>query len=123
MRQTFGVRVSASEGDEFLLDRLTDELAADLREVGEVTVPATVAEPDAKGVGETAVAVLTVLASTDPAVLRVLVDTLRGFVNRDSGRRVHLRVGDVELTIDGASHAEGADVIHVLEAAVNRGRP
>jgi hypothetical protein len=111
---------TTAEDDDFVLERLRTELAGELRaagEVGSVPVPAT---PGDKGVAEVAVAMLSVL--TDPAYLRVLIDGAVAFTNRNAGRRVHLKIGDTELTIDRPTRGEVETVIKTVQSAIERER-
>jgi hypothetical protein len=71
-------------------------------------------------VAEVAVAMLSVL--TDPAYLRVLIDGVVAFTNRNAGRRVHLKVGDTELTIDRPTRGEVETVIKTVQSAIERER-
>ncbi|WP_433390346.1 hypothetical protein [Micromonospora sp. KLBMP9576] len=111
------------DDDEFVLGQLTDDLADDLREVGEVervARPAT--DPVAKGVGELVLGAVTVLAGTDPGHVQALVDVVLAFLQRHNGRRVHLRVGDIELTIDRPTRSQTDELIRTVQAAVERSR-
>ncbi|MEU7959587.1 effector-associated constant component EACC1 [Micromonospora humida] len=113
-----------ADDDEFVLGELTEELADDLREVGEVErVERPVADPEAKGVAELALGVVTVLAGTDPGYVQALVDVVLAFLQRHTGRRVHLRVGDIELTIDRPTHGQTDELIATVRAAIERTRP
>jgi hypothetical protein len=83
-----------ADDDEFVLDQLTDELAGDLREIGEVERDAQPApHGDRKGVAELALGSLTVLAGVDPSYVQALVNVVVAFLQRNTGRRAHLRVG------------------------------
>jgi hypothetical protein len=62
---------TAAEDDDFVLERLTAELADELRAAGEVDYMAMPARPGDKGVAEVAIATLSVLTAVDPAYLRV----------------------------------------------------
>ncbi|MCL7459025.1 hypothetical protein M8I35_17735 [Micromonospora sp. MSM11] len=114
-----------ADDDEFVLGELTDELADSLREIGgeveRVDRPAV--EPDAKGVAELVLGVVTVLAGTDPGYVQALVDVVLAFLQRHTGRRVHLRVGDIELTIDRPTHGQTDELISTVRAAIERARP
>ncbi|MER6758064.1 hypothetical protein ABT235_28265 [Micromonospora echinofusca] len=114
-----------ADDDEFVLGELTDELADSLREIGgeveRVDRPAI--EPDAKGVAELVLGVVTVLAGTDPGYVQALVDVVLAFLQRHTGRRVHLRVGDIELTIDRPTHGQTDELISTVRAAIERARP
>ncbi|WP_194821972.1 hypothetical protein [Micromonospora sp. S-DT3-3-22] len=112
------------DDDEFVLGELTEELADDLREVGEVErVERPVTDPETKGAAELALGVVTVLAGTDPGYVQALVDVVLAFLRRHTGRRVHLRVGDIELTIDRPTHAQTDELIATVRAAIERTRP
>ncbi|WP_320068903.1 hypothetical protein [Micromonospora sp. RTGN7] len=109
--------------DEFVLGELTEELADELRDVGEVDrVELPVTDPNAKGVGELALGAVTVLAGVDPGYVQALVDVVLAFLQRHTGRRVHLRVGDIELTIDRPTHAQTDELIRTIQAAIERSR-
>ncbi|WBB46464.1 hypothetical protein O3597_14735 [Verrucosispora sp. WMMA2044] len=113
-----------ADDDEFVLGELTDELADDLREVGDVSrVERATVDPAAKGVAELTLGVVTVLAGTEPGYVQALVDVVLAFLQRHTGRRVHLRVGDIELTIDQPTHAQTDELISTVRAAIDRSRP
>ncbi|BCJ64345.1 hypothetical protein [Polymorphospora rubra] len=109
-----------AEDDEFVLDQLTEELARDLGEIGEVERIAMTAAPDSKGVAELALGTLTVLTSVDPGYIQALVDVVAAFLRRNAGRRAHLRVGEIELTIDQPTASETAELIRTVQAAIER---
>ncbi|MER5703801.1 hypothetical protein ABT023_17925 [Micromonospora sp. NPDC002296] len=112
-----------ADDDEFVLGELTEELADDLRDVGEVErVERPATDPAAKGVGELALGVVTVLAGVDPGYVQALVDVVLAFLQRHTGRRVHLRVGDIELTIDRPTHGQTDELIRTVRAAIERTR-
>lgn len=108
------------DDDEFQLDRVTEELADDLRSVGDVERVAVAPAPGAKGTLELALGSLSLLAGTDPSVVQAIVDLLVGFLNRNKGRTVRLRVADVDLTLEQATTAEAAEVIRIAQAAIER---
>ncbi|WP_405094563.1 hypothetical protein [Micromonospora sp. NBC_01412] len=112
-----------ADDDEFVLGQMTDELADDLRDVGEVErVEQPTTDPAAKGVAELALGVVTVLAGVDPGYVQALVDVVLAFLQRHTGRRVHLRVGDIELTIDRPTHGQTDELIRTVRAAIERSR-
>ncbi|WP_433347741.1 hypothetical protein [Micromonospora sp. CA-111912] len=112
-----------ADDDEFVLNELTEELADDLGEAGEVErVERPTTDPAAKGVGELALGVVTVLAGVDPGYVQALVDVVLAFLQRHTGRRVHLRVGDVELTIDRPTHGQTDELIRTMQAELERSR-
>ncbi|WP_067499062.1 hypothetical protein [Actinoplanes sp. TFC3] len=107
--------------DDFQVDRLTDELADDLRELGEVSfLSAGPPLPGSKGAVEVATGALALVAGTDPAIVQSVVELLAAFLRRNAGRRVHLKVADVELTIDQPSRAETAELIRTVQTAIER---
>lgn len=112
-----------ADDDELVLDQLTEELAGDLREIGEVE---RVAQPaphgDSKGVAELALGSLTVLAGADPGYVQTLIEVIVAFLQRNTDRRAHLRVGKVELTIDRPTRGETAELIRAVRAAIERSR-
>ncbi|WBB89761.1 hypothetical protein [Verrucosispora sp. WMMC514] len=113
-----------ADDDEFVLGELTDELADGLREVGDVSrVERASVAPDAKGVAELALGIVTVLAGTEPGYVQALVEVVLAFLHRHTGRRVHLRVGDIELTIDQPTHAQTDELIRTVRTAIERARP
>jgi hypothetical protein len=63
---------------------------------------------------------LTALVGADPGYVPALVDVLTAFLRRNTGRRVHLRVGDVELTIDQPTRGENAELISIARDAIER---
>ena len=65
---------------------------------------------------------VTVLAGTDPGYVQALVDVVLAFLRRHDGRRVHLRVGDIELTIDRPTHGQTDELITTVRAAIERSR-
>ncbi|WP_433552279.1 hypothetical protein ACQP08_01375 [Micromonospora zamorensis] len=112
-----------ADDDEFVLGELTDDLADDLREIGEVErVERPVVDPHAKGVAELAIGVVTVLVGTDPGYVQALVEVVLAFLRRHDRRRVHLRVGDIELTIDRPTHGQTDELITTVRAAIERAR-
>ncbi|WP_018219351.1 hypothetical protein [Salinispora pacifica] len=113
-----------TDDDEFVLGELTDELAESLREIGgEVErVGNPVVNPDAKGAAELMLGVVTVLTGTDPGYVQALVDVVLSFLQRHTGRRVHLRVGDIEMTIDRPTHAQTDELVRTARAAIERAR-
>lgn len=111
---------SLVDDDEFVLDRLTHELAADLADVGEVEYQPAEIEPGSKGVAEIVLASLSVLSASEPSYVQAVVETVVAFLNRNTGRRAHLRVADVELTIDGPTEGEVTDMINIVMAAIER---
>ncbi|MGC4787519.1 hypothetical protein ACLQ22_06695 [Micromonospora sp. DT178] len=110
------------EDDDFVLDQLTDELVEDLRDIGEVSRVEAPTGPDSKGVGELVLATAAVVAGTDPGYAQALVDLVVGFLNRNQGRRAHLKIGDVELTIDQATKAETSQLIDLVRDAIEHSR-
>jgi len=113
---------TAAEDDDFVLERLTAELADELRAAGEVDYVAMPARPGDKGVAEVAVSTLSVLTAVDPAYLRVLVDGVVAFTNRNAGRRVQLKVGDTELAIDRPTRGEVETIIKAVQSAIEGDR-
>ncbi|RKR90544.1 hypothetical protein BDK92_4920 [Micromonospora pisi] len=111
------------EDDEFVLDQLTEELTDQLREIGLVErVRKQVSGTDNKGIAELTLNTVTVLAGVDPGYVQAMVDLVVAFLQRHTGRRVHLRVGDIELTIDQPTHNETAELIRTIQAAIDRSR-
>jgi hypothetical protein len=111
------------EDDDFVLDQLTEELAEDLRGIGDVhRVETRVRDRDSKGVAELVLGTVTVLAGTDPGNAQALVDLIVGFLNRNTGRRVQLKVGDIELSIDRPTKAQSDELIRVVRNAIERSR-
>ncbi|WP_327030934.1 hypothetical protein OG989_15950 [Micromonospora sp. NBC_01740] len=110
------------EDDDFVLDQLTDELVEDLGDIGEVRRLESPAGPDSKGVGEVVLATVAVVAGADPGYAQALVDLVVGFLNRNQGRRAHLRIGAVELTIDQATKAETTQLIDLVRDAIEHSR-
>ena len=114
---------SLVDDDDFVLDQLTEELTEDLREIGETDrVPLPSRDRDSKGVSELALGAVTVLMGTDPGYVQALVDVTMAFLQRHTGRRAYLRVGDIELTIDRPSRGETAELIKTAQAAIDRVR-
>lgn len=113
---------TTAEDDDFVLERLTAELADELRAAGEVDYVPVPARPGDKGVAELAVATLSVLPAVDPAYLRVLIDGVVAFTRRNAGRRVQLKVGDTKLTIDRPTRDEVETIIKTVQSAIKRER-
>jgi hypothetical protein len=111
---------SLPEDDDFSLDLLTDELAEDLRDLGEVRRLDADASPDSKGVGEVVLGTLAVVATADPGYAQALVDLVLGFLGRNRGRKAHLKVGDIELTIDQPTKAQASEMIDIIRNAIER---
>ncbi len=112
-----------ADDDEFVLDQLTEDLADNLREIGEVErVPQPASGPDSKGVAELTLGVVTVLVGVDFGYVQALVDVVVAFLQRNTGRRAHLQVGDIVLTIDLPSHGETAEMIRMVQAAIEQSR-
>ncbi|GAB7038022.1 MULTISPECIES: hypothetical protein [Catenuloplanes] len=110
------------EDDDFVLDQLTDELAEDLSGIGEASRLEAPVDPQNKGVGELVLSTVAAVAGTDPGYAQALVDLILGFLNRNQGRRAHLKVGDVELTIDQPTKAETSELIDIVRGAIERSR-
>ncbi|MGH3832375.1 MAG: hypothetical protein ACRDRS_18350 [Pseudonocardiaceae bacterium] len=75
---------TTAEDDDFVLERLTAELADELRAAGEVDYVAVPAKPGDKGVAEVAAATLSVLIAAGPTYLRVLIDGAVAFTKRNA---------------------------------------
>ncbi|MCO8274892.1 hypothetical protein M1L60_30295 [Actinoplanes sp. TRM 88003] len=110
------------EDDDFSLEVATDELSADLSDLGEVLRPEVATGPDSKGVGEVALGTLAVVASIDPGYAQALVDLILGFLGRNRGRKIHLKVGDIELTVDQPTKAQTSEMIDIVRNAIERSR-
>lgn len=111
------------EDDDFVLDHLTEELADDLRGIGDVhRVETSVTDRDSKGVAELVLGTVTVLVGTDPGYMQALVELVVGFLNRNNGRRVQLKVGDIELSIDRPTKAQNDELIRMVRDAIERSR-
>ena len=108
------------EDDDFALDLLTEELADDLRDLGELRRLDGEVRPGHKGVGEVALGVLAVVASTDPGYAQALVDLIMGFLGRNRGRRAYLKVGGIELTIDQPTKEQTSEIIDIVRGAIER---
>jgi hypothetical protein len=111
---------SLPEDDDFSLDLLTDELAEDLRNLGEVRRLEADASPDSKGVGEVVLGTLAVVATADPGYAQALVDLVLGFLGRNGGRKAHLKVGDIELMIDQPTKVQASEMIDIVRNAIER---
>ncbi|MFC6018406.1 hypothetical protein ACFP2T_19615 [Plantactinospora solaniradicis] len=111
------------EDDDFVLDQLTEELADDLRGIGEVhRVESSVRDRDSKGVAELVLGTVTVLLGTDSGYAQALVELVVCFINRNNGRRVQLKVGDIELSIDRPTKAQNDELIRMVRDAIERSR-
>jgi hypothetical protein len=111
---------SLPEDDDFALDLLTDELAEDLRDLGEVRRLAVDAGPGSKGVGEVVLGTLAAVATADPGYAQALIDLIVGFLGRNRGRKAHLKVGKIELTIDQPTKAQTSEMIDIVRNAIER---
>jgi hypothetical protein len=111
---------SLPEDDDFALDLVTDELAEDLSDLGEVRRLDLDAKPGSKGVGEVVLGTLAVVATADPGYAQALVDLVLGFLTRNRGRKAHLKVGDIELTIDQPTKAQASEMIDIVRNAIER---
>ncbi|XVU28075.1 hypothetical protein ACQPZJ_13835 [Actinoplanes sp. CA-054009] len=111
---------SLPEDDDFALDLVTDELAEDLSDLGEVRRLHLDPEPGSKGVGEVALGTLAIVATADPGYAQALVDLVLGFLGRNRGRKAHLKVGDIELTIDQPTKAQASEMIDIVRNAIER---
>lgn len=76
--------------DDFVLERLTGELANDLRSIGDVAYQPIESEPGSKGLAEVAAATVSVLTGADPAHVEAVIQILIGFASRSAGRRAHM---------------------------------
>jgi hypothetical protein len=104
-------RVFRLTGD--LRDQL---LAYDMEEVEFVRGPAP---PGAKaGIGELVTGALVVATTIRGGGLRILVDALQMFLRRHDGHRIHMRVGDRELTIDGAASKDVSAAVNAFLSVV-----
>lgn len=90
-------------------DRLF-RLTQDLRElllaydVGDVEfVRSTASSHSKSGLGELVTGALLVTTTLRGGGFRALVDGLQAFLSRRHGNRIQMRVGDRELTVDGAA--------------------
>lgn len=108
------------EDDDFILERLTNELADELRPVSDVGYVPLAVQPGDKGVGEVVSAALSVLIAINPDYLRLLIEAIAAFTSRNVGRRVQLTVGDAEITIDRPQSDEVETLIKLMQSAVAR---
>jgi len=105
--------------DDLAIDRLTTDLAVALTQAGsEAKRPRLEPSPGDKGAGELVLATLNVLTSADPAQIEAMVRVLVGFVRRNDGRRVHVRIDDNELTIDRPTEQQADELIAIYRSAV-----
>jgi hypothetical protein len=111
---------SLPEEDDFALDLVTEELAEDLCALGEVRRLDLDTGPESKGVGEVVLGTLAVVATADPGYAQALVDLALGFLGRNRGRKVHLKVGKIELTIDQPTKAQTSEMIDIVRNAIER---
>ena len=113
---------TSAEDDDFVLERLTAELAEELRAAGEVDYVPASATPGDKGMAEVVAATLSVLTAVNTADLRLLLDAVVAFMNRNAGRRVQLKVGDTELVIDRPTQNEVETVLKAMQKTIERDR-
>jgi hypothetical protein len=94
--------------DPVRLDGLARQLGEDLRRAGPLRVhPATVpAEPGTKSPTLQQAGALLVSGVFSAVTVRAVRDVVLAFVDRAKLRSVHIKVGDNEVTVTGASKAE-----------------
>jgi hypothetical protein len=88
------------EDDDFSVDRLSKDLAKQLRQVCDVSFPADEPTEGDKGAGELMVATLNVLTGVDPVQIEAILRILGSFTRRNPKRKIRLRIGEDEIEID-----------------------
>ncbi len=87
------------------LDELTRRLRRELLEL-DVKVeraPGAPPPPGARAAEATGLGALLVTLATTPEMLRAVINTVRGWLSRDRGRKVKLKLGDSELELSSVS--------------------
>ena len=88
------------------LDELTHRLRRELLELDVTAVertPGAPPPPGAKAAEATGLGALLVTLATTPEMLRAVINTVRGWLARDRGRKVKLKLDDSELELSNAS--------------------
>jgi hypothetical protein len=106
--------------DDLAIERLTNELEIELTEVGEVHRPGLDPAPGDKGAGELALATLHFLGGVDLLQVEAMVRVLTGFVKRNDGRKVRVKIGDNEIAIDRASEENIERLVDAFVSAAER---
>jgi hypothetical protein len=87
------------------LDELTRRLRRELLEL-DVKVeraPGASPPPGARAAEATGLGALLVTLATTPEMLHAVINTVRGWLSRDRGRKVKLKLGDSELELSSLS--------------------
>lgn len=115
--------VPSPSADDRVAEQQTQELAAELRGVRGVAVEraTTVAPEDAKSVDFAAIGSLLVSLSGAGGPIAALVGVLGGWVNRESGRKIRVKVGDKEIELTGANQDQAQQLIDAFTASVADG--
>lgn len=110
------IQVQADEAaDSARLDELTRALADDLRAIGGLAVRPPYAPPDPATKGSAdSIGYLIVSGLLSASTLGAIRDVIVAYLARARARAIHVRVGDNEITIDGASRADVSTVTRQL---------
>lgn len=115
------IRVSADEPvDEQRLDEQARALAGDLRAIGGLTVhPAVAAAPTGSKAGATeSIGYLIVSGLLSASTVGAIRDVIVAYLARSRGRRIDVRVGDKQVTIEGASASDVSTLTEQLTELV-----
>jgi hypothetical protein len=114
--------IEQDDDDAEALDRVARRLRDRLLElpIDDVQFVTAPPGPGGKGAGEVVAGMLAVLSSVDRDCLEAVIAGVRAFLRPDDGRRIHVRFGDSELTVDGASAANVSTVIEAFVSDIRR---
>lgn len=114
---TVSIHIGTSDDDNAELDRLFRQLRGELLElaVDDVTFE-TGGEAPAGAKGDPLTVGMLVVSLANSAGLAGILQIARGWVNRDSGRRIVVREGKCTLEITGASPEQQQQIIDAFLA-------
>jgi hypothetical protein len=115
--------LQAGSADARIVEQHTLDLAHELRGVRGVRIERTYARApaDAKGLDVAAIGSLLVSLGGAVGAVTALVGVLRGWVTREEGRKIRVRIDDRELELSGASRDEEQQLIDAFVRSVDRG--
>lgn len=113
--------VPSTSVDERVVEQQTLDLADELRGVRGVEVDRARAEvpPDAKALDVAAIGSLLVSLGGAGGAITALVGVLRGWVTREQGRKIRIRIDGRELELSGASRNEEQQLIDAFVRTVD----
>lgn len=104
------------------IDALTFQLMSEIRAMRTFAVRAAEDRPTANGksgVGQQ-IGTLIVSGVFSAAAIRSLRDVLVAYIERTKARAVRVRVGEMEVTVTGASRSDLAEIARYFSASVER---